>query len=287
MKNASAQLIAYLQANDETLVADLLTITLANGGTARLTTFDRDVIVAGNVYRAGPTTYRRGPWRQATGLTAESITFTIYPDPADTIGGALWLQAAQAGAFDGARFTLDKAFMPTAGDTSLGVVNIFGGRAADAKATRTMLTLTAKPDLELLDGYFPRRLYQTGCIHTLFDGGCALSKAAFTTTATAAAGSTASSILATLAQATGYFDLGVLTMTTGALAGLSRPVKAFTHASPSTVQLLRALPAAPAVGDQFTIVPGCDKTQATCTSKFNNLARFAGFPFVPPPEDAV
>lgn len=287
MKAASAGLIAYLAANDTTLVADLLTITLANGGIARLTTFDQDITVGGFTYRAGPTIYRRGAWRQTIGLNAESIDVTIYPDPADTIGGAAWLAAATAGAFDGARIALDKVFMATAGDGSLGIVNLFGGRAADVKATRAVLTLTAKPDLELLNAYFPRRLYQAGCIHTLFDSGCALSKAAFTTTATAAAGSTAGSVLATLAQATGYFDMGVLTMMTGALAGLSRPVKTFTNGSPSTVQLLRGLPAAPAVGDQFTIVPGCDKTQATCTAKFANLARFAGFPYVPPPEDAI
>jgi hypothetical protein len=41
------------------------------------------------------------------------------------------------------------------------------------------------------------------------------------------------------------------------------------------------------VGDTFTIYYGCDHTPGTCQSKFNNLANFRGFPYVPPPQMAV
>jgi len=47
------------------------------------------------------------------------------------------------------------------------------------------------------------------------------------------------------------------------------------------------LPFAPNAGDAFTAYPGCDKTQNTCTAKFNNLANFEGFPYVPAPETAI
>jgi hypothetical protein len=43
----------------------------------------------------------------------------------------------------------------------------------------------------------------------------------------------------------------------------------------------------PNTGDTFTAYPGCDKTQNTCTSKFNNLVNFGGFPYVPVPEAAI
>ena len=44
------------------------------------------------------------------------------------------------------------------------------------------------------------------------------------------------------------------------------------------------LPNVPAVGDTFSVFPGCDKTKTTCAGKFSNIARFRGFPFVPVPE---
>ena len=48
--------------------------------------------------------------------------------------------------------------------------------------------------------------------------------------------------------------------------------------------LMYPLPFAPATGDAFTVAFGCDHTQATCQGKFNNLANFRGFPYVPPPQ---
>jgi len=41
------------------------------------------------------------------------------------------------------------------------------------------------------------------------------------------------------------------------------------------------------IGDQFQLLPGCDRTLATCTNVFNNAIHFGGFPFIPTPETAV
>jgi uncharacterized phage protein (TIGR02218 family) len=54
----------------------------------------------------------------------------------------------------------------------------------------------------------------------------------------------------------------------------------------SNFTLLNPLPLVPSAGDAFTAYPGCDKTQATCTTKFANLGAFRGFPFIPQPETA-
>jgi hypothetical protein len=35
------------------------------------------------------------------------------------------------------------------------------------------------------------------------------------------------------------------------------------------------------------LLPGCDRTLATCTNAFNNAVHFAGFPYIPTPEIAV
>jgi uncharacterized phage protein (TIGR02218 family) len=44
------------------------------------------------------------------------------------------------------------------------------------------------------------------------------------------------------------------------------------------------LPSPPAPGDTVTLYAGCDRTMATCNSKFNNLANFGGQPFIPIPD---
>jgi hypothetical protein len=40
-------------------------------------------------------------------------------------------------------------------------------------------------------------------------------------------------------------------------------------------------------GDQFQLLPGCDRTLSTCTHVFNNAIHFGGFPYIPTPETAV
>ena len=72
--------------------------------------------------------------------------------------------------------------------------------------------------------------------------------------------------------------------TSGANANVRATVKSV--AAGVALTLIYPLPVAPAVGDAFTVYAGCDHTQATCQSRFNNLANFRGFPFVPPPQIA-
>jgi uncharacterized phage protein (TIGR02218 family) len=130
-------------------------------------------------------------------------------------------------------------------------------------------------------------LYQAGCINTLFDTSCGLNAAAFATSGTVAMASAASGFSTTLAQATGYFDLGVVTFTNGTNSGLSRTVKAYAKGAPGTVSLTSPFPVVPAPGDAFTITAGCDKQQSTCSGKFGNLINFRGFPYVPENSTAV
>ena len=42
-----------------------------------------------------------------------------------------------------------------------------------------------------------------------------------------------------------------------------------------------------AIGDTFTVLPGCDHTMATCNGTYQNLGRFGGFPWISPPKWGV
>ena len=87
-----------------------------------------------------------------------------------------------------------------------------------------------------------------------------------------------------LSQSAGYFTRGYILFTSGALNAIKRTVKGW---QPGLVSVFNPLPAVPAVGDTFMIYPGCDHTQATCSSKFGNVVHFRGFPYVPVPETAL
>ena len=77
---------------------------------------------------------------------------------------------------------------------------------------------------------------------------------------------------------------GTITGVTGANAGLSRTIS--DHLS-GVVYFKKAFLFTVAVGDTFTLLPGCDHTTETCNATYQNLARFGGFPYIPPPELAV
>ena len=76
---------------------------------------------------------------------------------------------------------------------------------------------------------------------------------------------------------------GTLVFTSGVNNGASCGIKS---AGAGVLALTYPLSALPAVGDTFMAYQGCDHTRATCAAKFNNLASFRGFPFVPPPQSA-
>jgi uncharacterized phage protein (TIGR02218 family) len=83
------------------------------------------------------------------------------------------------------------------------------------------------------------------------------------------------------AFAEGWFANGLLTWTAGANAG--RVAEVMLHAKDVvvTLTLLEAPVRGIAAGDAFTLFAGCDKTAATCASKFANIANFRGFPHIP------
>ena len=291
MRSASGALVALLNTGNQFCVADLLTITQANGAVTRLTSADVDVTAVSqvdgvsHVFSASGPPFTRDRTKLVVGLEIDSMTIVLQPDPErHTLAGVPWPAAAAAGALDEARIVLERAFMATWGDTSAGTLIQFSGRVGKVTPSRSTITLEVNSDLELLRAGMPRNTYQPGCVHTLFDSGCGLARASFAVSASALAGSTRNLLNITDAHATGYFDLGTVTFTSGTNAGKTYTVKSWT--SGGALVPARAFDAAPAVGDTCTLYPGCDKLQATCSGKFANLARFRGFPFVPAAENA-
>jgi len=291
MHAASTALKAFIPENRQYIRAFLYTFTLVSGQVFRWTDADRDITVSGNVFSSAGPKLKWDTITNAVGTEVSSMTITVADDGSTTtIGGLTLLQAIAMGVFDGAHVEVDDLTSATFGDASMGTTNRFSGRLATVQQCgRASAQIELRSYLEFFDTQLPRNVYQPGCLHTLYDAGCTLSKAAFTATGAVGAGSTSVTIIAAsaLGQSDGYYALGILTFTSGLNSGLSYAVRAYTAASTGTLTLERPtlLPAAP--GDTFTVSAGCDKTQATCTGRFSNIANFDGQPYVPDATAAV
>jgi len=79
----------------------------------------------------------------------------------------------------------------------------------------------------------------------------------------------------------GFFDFGSVTWLTGENTGRGMEVKSQVMDGDVQFSLFLPMRRDIAVGDTATVVAGCDKSWATCQTKFGNGARFGGCPFLP------
>lgn len=278
-------LVAFLNGTTQAYMVDLYTLTLSGGTVIQYTSADQPITVNGSTYPLGPV-IKRGKTRLGVGIAVDMLDVTMAANATVTISGVPLLQFIAAGGLDAARFVLARAFASAPGAAWVGTISLFSGRVSDSSTSRYEAHLTIASDSELLNVMIPRNVYQPGCSNTLFDGTCGLSKAsnAYAATATSVTDANLTTFSTGLAQAAGYFSLGWAVCLTGPNAGTGRTIKVFASGAITTVQ---PWPAAVAVGNTFTVYPGCDKTQATCTTKFSNVLRFRGQPYVPAPETVI
>lgn len=285
MKTVSDSLRSLL-GQAQFFMADCYSFTLADGTVARFTSADADIKdqATGHVFRASGPFFERSKIRFQIGVQVDELEIAVTAGPGDMLDGVPFLSALRSGVLDGAELQLDRAFMPNFGDTSAGLMTLFLGRVVEIDVGRTQATIKANTHLELLSLQWPWRLFQPGCARTLFDAGCTLSKSAQGRAQHVTAGSSLRVMHTDLAQADGWASLGTVTFNSGALAGKSYGIQKQVGGA---LSMMVPLPSLPAAGDGVLIYPGCDKTQATCKTKFNNLTHFAGFPYVPVPETAA
>lgn len=281
MRTASAELIALLNSSQQFIMADLLTIALKDGSFLRYTSADISLSYGGNTFSPFP--FKRGTTRLVVGVEVDTLDITLYAGVNDLISGQPMPRFAQNGGFDGATVTLERAFLADWAQQVDGALWLFSGGVSEISPTRTEIRLDIKSDLELLNIQMPRNLYQPMCGFTLFDSGCALSKALYKASSAVAAGSTRTTINCGLAQTSGWFTRGTVSFTSGPNAGITRTIKDHTT---GVITLALPLQNDPVIGDGLDAYPGCDKLLSTCETKFNNKAKFRGFPYVPVPETA-
>ena len=286
MKPAPAALVALLNGGDAFIMADLYTFTLQGGGVYRYSAAATPITdsATGRVFALGPK-FERSRTKTVIGTEVDALDVKIYPEPTELLGAIPWLTAAWTGQLDGALLILERAVMPSWGDTSPGTVVLFSGRVSNIDASRTGLDLKCRSHLELLNIQMPRRLWQPACNHVFGDAMCQFPRASLALTVTAVAGSTPSIVQWSGAFPAIPFAQGTIIALTGANAGQQRTIGSVQSGPQVTLIMAFLSPVAP--GDMFQLLPGCDHTLATCTNVFNNAAHHGGFEFIPTPENAV
>lgn len=284
MRTVNSTLKAYLLGKPNCWSADLFTLELAQGGTLYLTSFDQAITANGHVFSNNNMTIERNQWEVKNTTDVPQLEIQMYSTGTDFNLGN-FKQLAHQGALDGGYIQLERAFMPTPGNVSIGTVLLFGGRVSTVTVSATGVKIIVKGDNVLMQQYFPKNIYQLGCIHSLYDASCKANRSSFTLTDTVGA-SGANSIFipwGTAPANPSLYTLGSFVITSGVGEGQTRTVQ---NSTPTGITLAYPLYDLPAPGDAFTITQGCDKQMSTCQAKFNNLQNFRGFPFIPPAETA-
>lgn len=300
MKPISPQLASLFKSR-QFFQADLYQFNLQGGGVLRYCSGDKDVTWNAVTYPATGTWGSGSPGgpyfdrkdnkakiHQASGTAVDTLVFDVIPGDALVFGEA-FLSACHDGIFDNATMSLDTAFMPTWNDTTAGTVQRFFGRVGQVDAGRSVATFTVNSWLEFLNQPMPRNIYTPGCPFNLGDTTCGVNLNGFAVSGAVSAASTNSQIIANITNAiVGYYDTGKIVFTSGALNGQSRTVRSAAFGSPGVITLLGPFTVAPQVGDTYQIFPGCDKSLgANGCPKFNNNARYGGYPYIPQPVTAV
>lgn len=259
-----------------TTTARLWSITLKSGQVLRYTDHDRDLTVAGNLFSSATAPFSASSVSSSAGLNVDNLECEVAGLPASERA------AIDAGVYDGATVLFEEVdWSNPAGGTRIvktgELGNISYSSAPDGGAVRLKIEFLS------LAQKLARQMHQVTsptCRAALGDARCKVNLAPLTYTGSVTAVASRSAFTdSALASAAGTHTFGLVTWLTGANAGLQSEVK--SHAAGGVLTLQTAAPYAVAVGDAYSVIPGCDKTRTTCVNRYNNMVNFRGEPDIP------
>lgn len=285
MKNASTDLINFLNSKTAFVYADIYTLTLIDGTIFWYTSSDIPVTVNGVTFAAAPCLSDAGV-TQKVGIQVDRLQLTVMADERTQIGGLPILQFIRRNGMDSAVFLCQRVIYPYWGADPVGVYDRFSGHFSEARdASQAQVTVIINGWTDLLGTNVPGDVYQGSCRNTLFDAKCSLNPTSFEATGSITGTSTQRQLATSVMASAGVYALGTVLFTSGANNGIRRTIT-FQDVD-GNLTLVSPLLAAPGIGDSFKIYPGCDLSRGTCLTKFNNLINFRGEPLIPVPETSV
>lgn len=273
MKTISGAMTTHI-AQEVTTLAMCWECTRADGNVYGFTTHDRDLEIGGVTFEA------------ISGFLPSQMQWTasLAVDNLEAIGmldsQAITEEDIRNGLWD---FALIEIFYVNWSSLSDGVVNQVRGRLGEVKTGKHHFSAELRGLAQRLQQQHGR-LISAACDADLGDTRCGVNLAPLTVTGTltgVGANPRKSFFDSSRSEANAWFDNGRITFTSGPNDGFSMEVKAYFLSGGSIVTQL-ALPYDAAVGDTYSMTPGCFKRfTEDCIGKFSNVRRFRGFPDVP------
>lgn len=278
-------LIDFVLNNNTFFEADCFEITLPNGSILRATSHQNDLVVGGNTYYATKNgKWERGSTSQDAATKSQTTEMELMLQCDETIlfpNSVSTPMFQRAKLFARSKVKLTIAYMDL-NEVIQGSQVQFVGVISTPSQESARVTFKCSDYSYLMQAAWPRRVFCSGCPFTVFDSNCALDKSSFAVTKTALSGSSGTVIQVSTISALGNDSLpmtkGYIVPTSGEAQGFS--IGIVQQLDSTHIQLLPFdIPIA--VGDTFTMYPGCNGTTDACANKFGNLIHFGGQPYIP------
>ena len=294
MRDISSSLAAFLTSRVPYWIADLFTVTLANGSIIYLTSANVPVTNGtGTTWESMPSPMlSRTGWKMTKDFDVPTMTIKLL-STGDDLGTSVNIKSEiHQGLFDGAQWLLSRAYFSAAPVSATNpwlmeydAVPLFLGTTSTIKGSSRGCDITIKALNVIFQSMVPKNIYSYGCIWNVYSAGCTLNIADYTIDNTVGSGtiSKVSIPWGTTPSNPTYYSQGIISFTSGVNEGASRTV---ISASNTALTLSYPFYNMPAEGDTFTICQGCNQTLARCT-QFNNTQNFRGEPYIPPAETAL
>ncbi len=274
-RNLSVALKTHL-AGEVLTLCDCVKLTRRDGTVMGFTTLDQDVVLGSVTYEAlNAMTGSSVQQKAGTGVDNLEIIGIISSD-------RITEADIRAGVYDGASVELLRINWA---DTSQGAMTMLKGiigeiNLQDGQFTAELRSLSQRllQQIGELTGPLCR-------VVRLGDTRCKVSLTAFTHTGTISAVTSQADVTLTGLSGSpggaGYFDYGLLKLTSGANSGIEREIKRHTVSGGARIELQEAFPFALSAGQSVQVTAGCDRRFSTCVSKFSNAVNFRGEPHIP------
>lgn len=285
MKTIPPLLLAELQA-DQTNLAFLWTIEMANGKVIRGTEHDLDIVIPPS--GSSPDPYQ-GTYFAIANVTAGDIASTsdLSVDNLEVTGAVpqapyteisdVTVDEIEAGLLDMAPVTVLICSWKNPSHGAFSVKTGYLGaisRTSDGKYTTEVRGLTQLLAQNIIRGYS-----DTCDVVKFGDNRCRFNVAAITINGTVVAETNRQQFSVDLAGDSPVlypFVGGTLTFTSGANEGFFREVKVDPNANAGVIVFWEDFPEDMAPGDTFTLSPGCNRLLPTCRDIYNNLVHWRG-----------
>ncbi|MGE0252403.1 MAG: DUF2163 domain-containing protein [Dongiaceae bacterium] len=269
MKTAGSPLATHI-AGETTTLATCWKVTRRDGAIFGFTDFDKDLTVESLLYQAR-SGYTRSAIHTIANLAVDNLDIESAID-SETLSAA----DLRAGVWDGATVEI---FLVNWANLANGQIILKRGTIGEVELKDTVFRAELRGLSQALSQQIVE-LYTPDCRADLGDARCKVNLAALTVTGALTAVTDRRSFAdSARGESVNYWNGGLLTWTSGANVGRKMEVKAF--GSGGTFTLFLPMPSTVAIGDNYSLRPGCDKKFSTCKDRYNNVRNFRGEPNVP------